>query len=375
MATSEFHNPVRTYFGANCLTHLVEFCPAGPIVLLTTDGTVTRGLAQRIVTLLPHHETNIVAGVTSNPTIRDLQLLTQRVKYHTPTAIIALGGGSVIDAAKVIAACLAAPDSWSLESALGNGQAWHGNKLIPIIAIPTTAGTGAEVTPFATVWDEQNHKKLSLANTALFPYVALIDPTLLVGSPREILLSCGLDALSQGLEAYWNRNATTATDEMAIRAVKLALHALPAVLADLPSDQDFTDMAQASHLAGLCISHTRTALAHAMSYPMTAHFGVPHGLACGITLPALLRFNADGLGADKMPPLVAKLGMQTVSDFAIQLENLLATIEAKKHIHAYINNASLILPFASEMVYPGRSDNNIRSASVSDIEKILQQSL
>jgi alcohol dehydrogenase len=344
-------------------------------VLLTTDGAVTRGLAQRIVNLLPHHETNIVAGVKSNPTIRDIHLLIQQVKAHTPTAIIALGGGSVIDAAKVIAACLAAPDSWTLESALCNGQAWHGNKIIPIIAIPTTAGTGAEVTAFATVWDDLNHKKLSLAHPALFPHVALIDPNLLVGSPREVILSCGLDALSQGLEAYWNRNATPVTDEMAIRAIRLALRALPAVLQEQPSDQDFADMAQASHLAGLCISHTRTALAHAMSYPMTAHFGVPHGLACGITLPALLRFNADGFGAVKMQALVAELGIQTVSDFVIQLENLLATIEAKKQIHAYINNASLILPFASEMVYPGRSDNNIRSASVSDIEKILHQSL
>lgn len=134
-------------------------------------------------------------------------------------------------------------------------------------------------------------------------------------------------------------------------------------------------MAQASYLAGLSISQTRTAIAHAMSYPMIANFGVQHGLACGITLPALLRFNADVFGVVKMQGLVGELGIQTISDFGIQLENLLPTTKVKKYIHAYMNDVSLILPFASEMVYPGRSDNNIRSASVSEIEKILQQSL
>ncbi|WP_413813784.1 iron-containing alcohol dehydrogenase, partial [Rhizobium sp. Root482] len=145
----------------------------------------------------------------------------------------------------------------------------HRNAPLPCYVVPTTSGTGAEVTPFATVWDETTNTKYSLANADMFPVAAILDPELTIDMPREVTLATGLDAISQALESVWNRSCNAITFGWAISSLRLSLSALGKV-ANTPDDlQARSDMAQASLLAGLCISHTRTALAHSMSYPIT----------------------------------------------------------------------------------------------------------
>src|SRR5690606_14532428 len=128
----------------------------------------------------------------------------------------------------------------------------------------------------------------------MFPAVALVDPDLTRSLPESETVSTGLDALSQGLEAWWNRNAGPVTDAFALRAARLALDTLEPLVADLGDPVLRTAMAEASLLAGLAISGTRTAVAHSISYPLTLRFGIPHGLACGFTLPVILEYNDDG---------------------------------------------------------------------------------
>lgn len=373
-----FHNPTRVIFGAGAVSMLqkqIESVGAKRPLVLTTSGMVHRGLKSKIDEIAPTNSWSIVDGIGSNPTLLDTEKLVEQCRTHNPDLIIAWGGGSVIDSAKVISAVLVAPSHWSLRASLVQSLPWHGMNVIPVIAIPTTAGTGAEVTPFATIWDSENRKKLSFANQAIFPRIAIVDPELLKGSPIDVLRSCGLDALCQALESIWNRNATPATDAWAQRATTLAMSALPGLLSAQPSELDFEQIAQASLLAGLCISQTRTALAHAMSYPMTARFGVPHGLACGITLPAIMRFNSEADSENRIHKTAQLNGFENPNAWAAALDDLLASTGAKSSLLAYIPRADMIIPFASEMLHPGRSDNNLRAAQMEDIVQILKLSV
>ncbi len=144
---------------------------------------------------------------------------------------MALGGGSIIDAAKVVAA--AQGDFSRVLASLKGGAALDGATFTPIIAVPSTAGTGSEVTSWATVWDQESGNKYSLANRALYPEVAVIDPAITVGAPRGLTLATGLDALSHALESIWNVNANPVSANFAVAAAREILDVLPRLVGDL----------------------------------------------------------------------------------------------------------------------------------------------
>jgi alcohol dehydrogenase len=219
--------------------------------------------------------------------------------YATATrpveAIVALGGGSVMDAAKVLAA--AKGDFETVRRHLETGKDGETLGRTPIIAIPTTAGTGSEVTSWATVWDTSAMKKYSLARETLYPEAALVDPLLTLGLPRAITISTGLDALSHALESIWNVNANPVSSSLAEVAAREVIEALPLLADDLANEALRTRLARASLFAGLAFSNTRTALAHSLSYHLTLHHGVPHGIACSFSLPMVMRAVAGCDGA------------------------------------------------------------------------------
>jgi alcohol dehydrogenase len=172
----------------------------------------------------------------------------------------------------------------SLQELLSVG---HAESKINLIAIPTTAGTGAEVTPFATVWERALGKKHSLHGVT--PTVALLDASLTITLPYEQTIYPALDTMSHALESLWNKHRTTESIKNAQDALFLLCDALPLVQQEPKNHEARKKLQFASMLAGLAIAQTRTALAHAMSYPLTANYGVPHGLACSFTLRAILR--------------------------------------------------------------------------------------
>jgi phosphonate metabolism-associated iron-containing alcohol dehydrogenase len=193
----------------------------------------------------------------------------------------------VMDAAKVLAA--ASGDFERVRRHLESGKGGEDLGRTPIIAIPTTSGTGSEVTSWATVWDTVAMKKYSLACETLYPETALVDPLLTLGLPRAVTISTGLDALSHALESIWNVNANPVSGSLAEVAAREVLEALPLLADDLGSEALRTRLARASLFAGLAFSNTRTALAHALSYHLTLHHGVPHGIACSFSLPLVMR--------------------------------------------------------------------------------------
>lgn len=283
-----YHNPVTVYAGAGQLTRLREWISTGCWLLITTDGFTRRGLTKKIQQSLPDVQLHVYDQVTPNPEVEDLELIIERYRTQKLDGILALGGGSVIDTAKIVSVTLPCNLKYPLIKVLRQGKLHTWEKKLPLIAIPTTSGTGAEVTPFATVWDTSEHRKYSITGNFIFPDKAILDPELTLTLPETETLYTGLDTISHALESLWNINRTPVTTSLAIQALELAIVALPLAL---HSPNNFTarsDMQNASLLAGLAISQTRTAIAHSISYPLTSHYGVPHGLACSFTLPALI---------------------------------------------------------------------------------------
>jgi phosphonate metabolism-associated iron-containing alcohol dehydrogenase len=291
-----YWNPVRVSFSVDAVNRLDTLIAGRSYAIVTYDRPFLAALATRLATVAGTPVVTI-DGIGPNPDFAMLRRACLRFAQAAPAPdlVVAIGGGSVIDAAKFLAA--ARGDFARVKRLLQSGEGGAELTPLPIIAVPTTAGTGSEVTCWATVWDTEVQKKYSLELPTLYPEHAVIDPRLTLGMPRDLTISTALDALSHALESLWNRNANPVSASHAVAAARIILADLPSVVAK-PDRVDLrTRIARAALLAGLAFSNTRTALAHSLSYPLTLRHAVPHGLACSFTLPMVMR-GAIGIDAD-----------------------------------------------------------------------------
>lgn len=316
-----FHNPVAIRLGQGALEQLGEAAGARRCALVTTGGMVRRGVVARIERALGSRLVGSFSAVEANPTVASCTRAREALDSADAEVLIALGGGSSIDTAKAVAAARAHvgfPD-W-LDRHLRAGEPFAARfEPPPIIAIPTTAGTGSEVTMWGTIWDEQTAGKHSISHPSLYPEVALLDPALTLSVPRDTTVASALDALSHAMEAIWNRAANPVADALAVRAIRGITRDLSRVVEEPEDLRARAGLQSSALLAGLAISSTRTALAHSISYPLTAELGVPHGIACSLTLPQLLvaiherrpdRSNLilDGLGVGSIEAALSAMG-------------------------------------------------------------------
>jgi alcohol dehydrogenase len=290
-----YGNPVDIRFGDGAFDTLGKLVAKRPYCLVTYGEPVFDPLVRRAMALAGAPAATI-RNIGPNPDFQTLQESCAALKKAGPVElIVAIGGGSVIDAAKVLAA--AGDDFSRVRTFLETGKGEERLQALPIIAVPTTAGTGSEVTCWATVWDTDAKKKYSLSRAALYPATALVDPLLTVEAPRGVTISSGLDALSHALESLWNVNANPVSTALAEAAAREVLEVLPLLVTDPRNAALRTRMARAALLAGLAFSNTRTALAHSLSYHLTLHHGTPHGIACSFSLPMVMR-GAIGVSRD-----------------------------------------------------------------------------
>ncbi|MEE8188176.1 MAG: iron-containing alcohol dehydrogenase PsrA [Kiloniellales bacterium] len=288
-------NPVDISFGAGSLARVPALLGGRSYGLVTYGEPMFAELAGRLADLAGAPAIT-VDDIRPNPDFAGLGDSCARFAEaaEPPQVIVALGGGSVIDAAKVLAASNG--DFARVRRYLETGEGARDLSALPIIAIPTTAGTGSEVTCSAALWDAKAGKKYSLALPGLYPEKAVVDPELHLGLPRALTISTGLDALSHALESLWNVNANPVSRALAVSAARDILDSLPKVVED-PGNIDLrTRVARAALMAGLAFSNTKTALAHALSYAITLRHGVPHGIACSFSLPLVMRaaIGVDG---------------------------------------------------------------------------------
>jgi len=288
--TARFHNPVDTRFGYGGLRELASLCEGQQVALVIFPQARGLGLLAQIQDLLGDRLAYIVEDVQPNPDVAQLRSTYEgfwRDAAECDT-VIAVGGGSAIDTAKAL---IVGTESGSFDELLGNlatGKPFVPARSKALIAVPTTAGTGSEVTPWATIWDSASQKKYSLHLDCTWPKVAIIDPQLMLTVPASVTISTGLDALSHALESIWNINANPISDSFAISAIRDILECLPKLQGDLANQELRSRMALAALKAGMAFSNTKTALAHSISYEMTLRHGLPHGIACSFVLPLVL---------------------------------------------------------------------------------------
>jgi alcohol dehydrogenase class IV len=226
------------------------------------------------------------------PTPESIADLHAEVRAVHPDVLVAIGGGSVIDATKVAAALVAGGVGGPRLAAHIRASGPVPTAGIPVVAVPTTPGTGAEVTPFATVWDPTSDRKLSVSGPAVRPAGALLDPQLLGGLPLAQLASCVLDTLAQGIEAAWSVQADASAIAYGLAAVSTVAPLLDPVANRCDSTSVRTALLLAGYHSGAAIARAETTACHAVSYPLTLRLGLAHGHACGAVLGRLLRYNA-----------------------------------------------------------------------------------
>ena len=279
-------NPVRIHWGAGCFQRIAADQPvvvlADRAALGYEDETM---LCERLGAQCKAWSW-YQGGLATLPLAQMLcDELWPVLQAHPQTAVLAIGGGTTLDLAKVLRYRMA-------DSGMAAAH-WRSNTLPasyerhPLWLVPTTAGTGSEVTRWATLWDTEivTPTKLSWAPLDGFAEKAFVDPQMSLSCPLRQTRDCALDTLAHALESLWNHNANPITEALAQDAARLVLHTLPSLLQQPGNIALRTEMARASLLAGMAMSQTQTALAHALSYELTLKEGMPHGEACAVWLP------------------------------------------------------------------------------------------
>ena len=239
--------------------------------------------------------------------------------------------------------------------------------------MPTTSGTGSEVTPYATVWDKKNKKKLSINHKSLVPALAIVDPTLTFSLPKEVTINAGLDSLNQAFESIWNKHANKSTTAYAFKSIKLSLSALTKINKNINDKKSRSDLARASLYAGICISQTKTSICHSISYPLTTNFGIPHGLACAFTMSAVINYinRKNNIFFEK---LACKLKIKSGIVLETRIKKLFRDLKIKKKNKFYIKNIKSLFSLKKYMQTPTRSDNFIYPVDEIFLNLILKNS-
>lgn len=322
MSVTVFQSPGRIVFGPGAVEHVGEEAARyGSRVLLVAD----RGLSQR--TGLPERVKNILvktglqvkvfAEVEPDPSVETVEKGVVTAQEAGSDVILALGGGSTLDAAKGISIMLT--NTGTIADYEGKEPALPG---VPIIAVPTTAGTGSEVSRFTVITDHIRKIKMLIRGSALIPRVALLDPVLTVTMPPAVTAATGMDALTHAIEAYISKVAQPTTDLLALSAIKLISGNLVKAVMDGENLAARSNMLLGQMQAGLAFSNAATALVHAMSRPLGAYFGVPHGVANAILLTRVMEFNRPSC-PEKFRDIAEAMG-EVVTGFPLREASYLA---------------------------------------------------
>ena len=317
-----FRVPSDTYFNTGAIENLRSL-RAASVVIVTDAGTERRGTVEEVRRYLTAQDVRVFAGVEPEPSEAQVRAGVAMLGDPPPELIVAVGGGSVIDAAKAMRLFHESPALSMRELTLpfldARKRVAHypdaAGHRIRLAALPTTAGTGSEVSPAAVLTHEG--RKETLVDYSLVPDVAIVDPRLTLSLPAEMTADTGVDALTHALEAYVSIFASPFTDAFCLQAMNLILNALPRAVADGGDLQARTDMANAATISGLAFSNAFVGVNHALAHAVGARFGIAHGRANGLFLPHVLRYNASiprkfmpapGYGAYVVPKKLAQAG-------------------------------------------------------------------
>lgn len=290
----DYQPRTRIVFGAKSIDRVGDMtrdCGARRALLVTDPGIVAAGHADRARMALEGAGVAVMVfdRVKENPTTREVDACLAAAKAAGVDSIVGLGGGSSMDTAKGCNFLLT--NGGRMQDYWGVGKATK--PMLPLIAIPTTAGTGSECQSFALIADEATHQKMACGDPKAAARVAILDPELTVSQPRRVTACTGIDAIAHAVETAVTKKRNALSLLFSHQAFAYAIHNFPRVL-EQPSDVDARGrMMWSAALAGMAIENSMLGAAHSAANPLTAHFGIVHGVAVGIMLPAIVRFNGE----------------------------------------------------------------------------------
>ena len=304
-----------SYFGPGArkeLPEVVKRLGKSQALIVTDAGLVKFGVAKMVTDVLDEAAIpyEIFSDVKPNPTVTNVKNGIEAYKKSGADFIIAIGGGSSIDTAKAVGIVINNPEFSDIVSL--EGCAPTKNKSVPIVALPTTAGTAAETTINYVIIDEVNQKKMVCVDPNDIPAVAIVDAELMYSLPASLTAATGMDALTHAIEGYITKGAWALSDMFEIEAIRMISRNLPTAVAE-PSNVVARDvMAVAQYVAGMAFSNVGLGLVHGMAHPLGSLFDIPHGVANALLLPTIMEWNMPAC-LDKYPAIAEAMGVD-ISD-------------------------------------------------------------
>lgn len=326
-----------SYFGAGARESLTDEVKARGFkkILFVTDKVLLEcGVAKMVTDVMEKAGIayDTYSEIKANPTVKNVQDGVKLFKDCGADALVAVGGGSVMDTAKGIGIIVANPEYSDVVSL--EGVAPTKNKSIPLIALPTTSGTAAEVTINYVITDEVNKKKMVCVDPHDIPVVAIVDSDLMMGMPKGLCASTGMDALTHAIEGYITRGAWEMSDMVEVKAIELIHESLYNSVNGDPKARE--TMALAQYIAGMGFSNVGLGIVHSMAHPLGAFYDTPHGVANALLLPYVLEYNAESPAKSKFRGIAKAMGVKHTKKMTDD-ECVKAAIDAIRELSVSIN--------------------------------------
>lgn len=379
---SHFVIPNHTVVGTNVLSEAAPLLKkmGNKAFIVTGRHVAVSDMMKQLTALLDENGIGCVIfdGITGEPTDTMIENGVEMLKSSGCDFIIGIGGGSPLDSAKAIAAM--AVNEGSIADY--NGKEITG-EILPLAAIPTTAGTGSEATKFTVITDSEKGIKMLLKGDVLVPKLAIVDSSFTVGAPKSVTSATGLDALTHAVEAYTSRKAFSMTDTLAVSAVKRIMKYLPIAYKEPDNSLAREQMSIAALEAGICINNSSVTIVHGMSRPIGALFHVPHGMSNAMLLKECLSFAVSG-AYEKFANLGRETGVASDSDsdetaaekFIDSLQNICDVCEIPTLEQYGIDRDeyySKISKMATDAVASGSPANTVKEVTVDDCIEIYKK--
>lgn len=358
-----YHMPTKVFMGRNCLTtNAAVFSKLGKKALIVTGKSSAKisGALEQVQHALKTQsiEWEVFDQVDPNPSIDNILAGAEKAKKEKVDFIIGIGGGSPMDAAKAIA--LVAKNPWGEDLFRQS----YSHRPLPICAVPTTAGTGSEVTQYAIVTDTVNQTKRSIATPDIFPRFAFLDGQFMNNLPTVTTINTAIDALSHAAEGFLSRRASPMSDLLAKDSLRILGSILPRLDKKI-SLEDRDQLLYASMLAGIVIAQTGTTIVHGMGYSLTYFLGIDHGRANGLLFPSFLDFSTREQ-QHKVMAILENLSLKSLGDFDQLIKRLLGEREK-------IADQELI-NFSHKAIKTGNVNNTCPTPTREEILKIFRDS-
>lgn len=302
-----------SYFGPGARKELpdaIKRLGTKKVMLVTDKGLIKFGVAKMVTDVLDEAGIpyEIFSEVKPNPTVSNVKAGVEAFKNAGADVLVAVGGGSAIDTAKGIGIVTANPEFSDIVSLEGCAPTTH--KSVPIIALPTTAGTAAETTINYVIIDEEKQKKMVCVDPNDIPAVAIIDAELMYSLPKSLTAATGMDALTHAIEGYITKGAWELSDMFEIEAIRMISRYLPIAVNEPTNPEGRNGMAVAQYVAGMAFSNVGLGLVHGMAHPLGALFDIPHGVANALLLPSIMEYNMPKC-IDKYGKIAEAMGVDT----------------------------------------------------------------